>query len=41
MKSKRRRTTGTGRLRHLRHVQRGFKNGFREGAQAVKATPVS
>ncbi|CAD5112360.1 DgyrCDS1593 [Dimorphilus gyrociliatus] len=30
-KSKRRRTTGTGRMRHLKKVQRRFNNGFREG----------
>lgn len=33
-KSQRRRTTGTGRMRHLKIVQRRFKNGFREGGQA-------
>ncbi|CDF33368.1 60S ribosomal protein L37 [Chondrus crispus] len=38
-KSKRRRTTGTGRLRHLRDMPRRFKNGFREGTVAVKSTP--
>lgn len=26
-----RKTTGTGRMRHLKEVQRRFKNGFREG----------
>mmetsp|Transcript_70540 Transcript_70540/g.146905 ORF Transcript_70540/g.146905 Transcript_70540/m.146905 type:complete len:95 (-) Transcript_70540:111-395(-) len=30
-KALRRRTQGTGRLRHLRKVERRFKNGFREG----------
>ncbi|KAK7099929.1 large ribosomal subunit protein eL37-like [Littorina saxatilis] len=30
-KSKRRRTTGTGRMRHLKVVFRRFRNGFREG----------
>ncbi|PAV63004.1 hypothetical protein WR25_03895 [Diploscapter pachys] len=30
-KSIRRRTTGTGRMKHLRNVQKRFKNGFREG----------
>ncbi|CAJ0604778.1 unnamed protein product [Cylicocyclus nassatus] len=30
-KSIRRRTTGTGRMRHLRSVHRRFRNGFREG----------
>jgi large subunit ribosomal protein L37e len=28
-KAKRRKTTGTGRMRHLKHVSRRFKNGFR------------
>ncbi|XP_055338454.1 probable 60S ribosomal protein L37-A [Paramacrobiotus metropolitanus] len=31
VKAKRRRTTGTGRISHLRSVYRRFKNGFREG----------
>lgn len=30
-KAIRRKTTGTGRMRHLKVVQRKFKNGFREG----------
>uniref|UniRef100_A0AAZ3R0P4 60S ribosomal protein L37 n=1 Tax=Oncorhynchus tshawytscha TaxID=74940 RepID=A0AAZ3R0P4_ONCTS len=30
-KAKRRSTTGTGRIRHLRVVYRRFRNGFREG----------
>ncbi|CAL8326441.1 unnamed protein product [Boreogadus saida] len=30
-KAKRRNTTGTGRLRHLKTVYRRFRNGFREG----------
>uniref|UniRef100_A0AAY5L3R7 60S ribosomal protein L37 n=1 Tax=Esox lucius TaxID=8010 RepID=A0AAY5L3R7_ESOLU len=30
-KAKRRNTTGSGRLRHLRVVYRRFRNGFREG----------
>merc|ERR1712087_651037 len=30
-KSQRRRTTGTGRMRHLKVVFRRFRNGFREG----------
>ncbi|TDH66160.1 uncharacterized protein CCR75_002744 [Bremia lactucae] len=34
-KALRRRTTGTGRMRHLKTVQRRFKNGFREGSSAV------
>ncbi|XP_067678884.1 large ribosomal subunit protein eL37-like [Haliotis asinina] len=31
IKSKRRRTTGTGRMRYLKIVFRRFRNGFREG----------
>ncbi|KAJ8305427.1 hypothetical protein KUTeg_015972, partial [Tegillarca granosa] len=31
VKAKRRRTTGTGRMRYLKVVQRRFRNGFREG----------
>ena len=34
IKAQRRRTTGTGRMKHLKLVQRRFKNGFREGVQA-------
>mmetsp|Transcript_5045 Transcript_5045/g.5148 ORF Transcript_5045/g.5148 Transcript_5045/m.5148 type:complete len:91 (-) Transcript_5045:94-366(-) len=34
-KEKRRRTTGTGRMRYLKHLPRRFKNGFREGTVAV------
>jgi hypothetical protein len=34
-KALRRRTTGSGRMRHLKNVQRKFKNGFREGSSAV------
>ncbi|KAK9475486.1 60S ribosomal protein eL37 [Dipodascopsis tothii] len=30
-KAKRRKTTGTGRERYLKHVDRRFKNGFRTG----------
>ncbi|CEP20147.1 hypothetical protein [Parasitella parasitica] len=37
-KGKRRKTTGTGRMAHLKEVQRRFKNGFREGTQAKKQT---
>ncbi|CAG8464880.1 3192_t:CDS:2 [Ambispora leptoticha] len=36
-KGKRRKTTGTGRMRYLRHVPRRFKNGFREGTHAKPA----
>ena len=34
MKIKRRTTTGTGRMRHLKKLYRRFKNGFQEGGQA-------
>lgn len=30
-KAKRRKTTGTGRMRYLKDVSRRFKNGFQEG----------
>lgn len=33
-KAIRRKTTGTGRTRHLKHMARRFKNGFREGTVA-------
>merc|ERR1711915_182817 len=33
-KAKRRKTTGTGRMRHMKRVQLKYKNGFREGTQA-------
>lgn len=33
-KAKRRRTTGTGRMRYLKTMTRRFKNGFREGTTA-------
>lgn len=32
-KAKRRHTTGTGRTRYLKNVNRRFRNGFREGTQ--------
>ncbi|KAG8463415.1 hypothetical protein KFE25_004926 [Diacronema lutheri] len=35
-KALRRKTTGTGRMRHLRDMPRRFKNGFREGTKAVR-----
>ncbi|KAH8809488.1 hypothetical protein DL96DRAFT_1628291 [Flagelloscypha sp. PMI_526] len=35
-KAKRRKTTGTGRLRYLKDVSRRFKNGFRENTAAKK-----
>lgn len=34
-KAKRRKTTGTGRMRTMKHMPRLFKNGFREGQQAT------
>ncbi|EEA07534.1 60S ribosomal protein L37, putative [Cryptosporidium muris RN66] len=34
VKAKRRRTTGTGRMRYLKTMSRRFKNGFREGTVA-------
>ncbi|PIL24902.1 hypothetical protein GSI_12789 [Ganoderma sinense ZZ0214-1] len=37
-KAKRRKTTGTGRMRYLKTVSRRFKNGFRENTRAVKRT---
>eukprot|EP01039_Chlorochromonas_danica_P011122 gene11122-12390_t len=36
-KAKRRRTTGTGRMRYLKSLPRRFKNGFREGSSAKPA----
>mmetsp|Transcript_24597 Transcript_24597/g.35458 ORF Transcript_24597/g.35458 Transcript_24597/m.35458 type:complete len:94 (+) Transcript_24597:101-382(+) len=36
VKSKRRRTQGTGRMRHMKHIDRRFKNGFRTGTAAAK-----
>lgn len=38
-KAKRRRVTGTGRMRHLKLVHRRFTNGFREGTQAKIRMP--
>ncbi|XP_062217857.1 large ribosomal subunit protein eL37x-like, partial [Phragmites australis] len=35
VKAIRRKTTGTGRMRYLRHVPRRFKSNFREGTEAV------
>ncbi|KAJ3030595.1 60S ribosomal protein L37A [Rhizophlyctis rosea] len=37
-KGKRRKTTGTGRMKYLRHLSRRFKNGFREGTAAKPRT---
>ena len=34
-KAKRRRTTGTGRMRYLKRVHRRFLNGFKEGSQPI------
>ena len=34
IKANRRKTTGTGRIRHLKGLYKRFKNGFREGTQA-------
>ncbi|KAG8302888.1 60S ribosomal protein L37 [Homalodisca vitripennis] len=33
VKAQRRKTTGTGRMRHLKIVRRRFRNGFREGGK--------
>ncbi|KAI8799698.1 60S ribosomal protein L37 [Cladochytrium replicatum] len=41
VKGKRRKTTGTGRMRHLKELPRRFKNGFREGTVAKKVTASS
>lgn len=38
LKAARRKTTGTGRMRHLKDLPRRAKNGFREGSQAEKKT---
>mmetsp|Transcript_5504 Transcript_5504/g.9825 ORF Transcript_5504/g.9825 Transcript_5504/m.9825 type:complete len:96 (+) Transcript_5504:48-335(+) len=38
-KAKRRRTDGTGRMRHLRSLPRRFKNNFRSGTQAKRVKP--
>ncbi|CAM9349829.1 unnamed protein product [Chrysoparadoxa australica] len=37
-KAKRRRTEGTGRMRHMKSMPRRFKNGFKEGT-TKKAKP--
>ena len=36
-KALRRRTNGTGRMRHMKHMPRRAKNGFREGGSATRA----
>ncbi|GLJ27020.1 hypothetical protein SUGI_0529640 [Cryptomeria japonica] len=41
VKAIRRKTTGTGRMRYLRHMPRRFKNNFREGTQAVPRKKVA
>ncbi|KAL6052757.1 60S ribosomal protein L37 [Balamuthia mandrillaris] len=40
-KALRRRTTGTGRMRYLKHMPRRFKNGFREGTQPTRKAVAS
>lgn len=40
-KAKRRRTQGTGRMQHMKHIPTKLKNGFREGTKPVKATVVA
>ncbi|KAJ7548236.1 hypothetical protein O6H91_07G003700 [Diphasiastrum complanatum] len=40
-KAIRRKTTGTGRMRHLRHLPRLFKNNFREGTEAAPKKKVA
>merc|ERR1712000_394706 len=40
-KAKRRKTTGTGRMRHLKDVSRRFKNGFQNGEPKNAATTPS
>ncbi|KAF8160006.1 ribosomal protein L37e-domain-containing protein [Crassisporium funariophilum] len=37
-KAKRRKTTGTGRMRYLKEVSRKFKNGFRNDPEIQKKT---
>ncbi|ELW62320.1 60S ribosomal protein L37 [Tupaia chinensis] len=39
-KAKRRKTTGTGRMRHLKIVYRRFRHGFREGTPKPKRAAV-
>ncbi|OGM46347.1 hypothetical protein ABOM_004756 [Aspergillus bombycis] len=40
-KAKRRKTTGTGRMRHLKEVHRRFKNGFQTGTPKGARGPES
>lgn len=37
-KAQRRKTTGTGRMSHLKIVRRRFRNGFRQGPRPIKKT---
>ena len=37
MKAKGRKTTGTGRMQHLKDVQRRFRNGFQQGEWRAQA----
>ncbi|KOB58052.1 Ribosomal protein L37, partial [Operophtera brumata] len=41
VKAKRRKTTGTGRMRHLKIVRRRFRNGFKEGLPTPKKAVAS
>lgn len=41
VKAKRRKTTGTGRMRHLKIVRRRFRNGFKEGRPTPKKAVAS
>lgn len=41
VKAKRRKTTGTGRMRHLKIVRRRFRNGFKEGKPTPKKAVAS
>ena len=40
-KAKRRKTTGTGRMRYLKTVSRRFSNGFRSGAPSSARGPAA
>ena len=40
-KARRRKTTGTGRCRHLKTMPRRFKNGFMSGTEAKRMISVS
>ena len=41
MKAKRRKTTGTGRMRYLKEVPRKFKNGFQTGVPKNSRGPAN